>query len=67
MPPEIVEWLQLAIASGALVYIGRIDQKIRFLISRDRDHETRLRELEHKLPNEPSPSPSALRRAVGDD
>lgn len=59
---EMVDAAQLLLTSGVLFYAGRIDQKIRFLCSRDRDHEFRLRELEHTDPKSPAPIHAVLRR-----
>jgi hypothetical protein len=59
---EFAEIAQLVIGSGALVYLGRIDQKIRTLCREERDHETRLRVLERLDPVSPAPVRAVLRR-----
>jgi hypothetical protein len=49
---EWMEVVQVLLTCGVVFYLGRMDQKLRFLCSRDRDHENRLRKLEQPDPNE---------------
>jgi hypothetical protein len=64
---EFMEMGQLLIGSGALVYLGRIDQKIRTLVKDESDHESRLRKLERTDSKLPSPVRAVLRRIDADD
>ncbi len=64
---EMVDAAQLLLTSGVLFYAGRIDQKIRTLCRGERDHETRLRVLEHTDPKSPTPVRAVLRRIDGHD
>ncbi len=59
---EFVEVAQLVVVSGGLVYLGRLDQKLKTLCGLGKDHEKRLRRLERPVPASPTPVRAVLRR-----
>ena len=63
---EFVEVAQLVVVSGGLVFLGRLDQKLKTLCGLGKDHEVRLRKLEHTDSKLPSPVKAVLRRIDAD-